>query len=518
MEATQRDIETILNKRWRMEHLYKIKDESKQLVNFKFNDVQEVLWQYCESKNHRGVEAIQDKARKQGVSTYWLLYYLDDTLWVPNTTTAILAHIKPDVQKLFKIVRLAYNTCPNAIKLENGATWRKPSASYDNVNELSFAGINSTIYVALENRGDTINNLHISEAAFITKPERIGATIAAVPDNGRSNITIESTANGVGDWFEETFHECEAGVGAYKALFFGWWQKSLNRITPPKNYVPSEDAQEKARIVKKRYGVTLANDQLFWWDKQKGKLKRLMDQEHPTASEDSFMASGSMVFDAEAVQRIVAKTPVEIREIRIGDDDGKSETFRASIFVKPKPGHTYILGGDPSEGVGGDNSVCEVYDELTMEQVAELVSNRLKPPQMAVAVDNLCRHYNNALAVIERNNHGHAVLDRLKDLYWNIFAMVTFDVKLNKKTKKLGWLTGSNTRDLILDDFEDLVADLAVKINSAIMKSEMLTFITDETGKRQAKSGKHDDTIMASAIALKVARMPRTSFGVFRVN
>jgi len=119
---------------------------------------------------------------------------------------------------------------------------------------------------------------------------------------------------------------------------------------------------------------------------------------------------------------------------------------------------------------------------------------------------------------VERNNHGHLVLDRLKDIYGNIFIRLVLDEKTKKQTRKLGWETNSATRDLILDEFEQLVADLSVKINSAILKSEMLTFVSDDTGRREAKQGKHDDTIIAFAIALKVARMPRTSFDVQRLN
>lgn len=522
MQVTQRDLDTILNKRWRLEHLYKIKTEDARLTQFKFNEDQKVLWNYCEKKGHRGLEAIITKARKKGVSTYWLLYYLDDTLWTPNTTSIILADKEKNLRKLFRIVKLAYNTCPASVKLECGKTWCKPAANYDNVNELTFNGINSTIYIALESRGDTPSNLHVSEAAHIKDVEqRLIPTIAAVPPGGRANVTIESTANGVGDWFEETCSECQAGQGSYDLFFFAWWTKKANYILPLKDYRPSEAALHKASLVLARHGIKLSLGQLCWWESTKRKQRRIMDQENPTVYEDCFLTSAGMVFDGEAMQKIIPRAAIARRPIKVETAEGNTETFYADIFVEPKPGRRYVLGGDPAEGVGGDRSVIEVLDTLTQEQVAELVSDKLKPAQMSVAVDNLGKYYNNAIAAIERNNHGHTVLDRLKDLYGNIFCMVVIDEKTNKKTKKMGWLTtggpGGN-RDLLLDTFEQVVAELSVKINSAILKSEMLTFVTDDTGKREAKQGKHDDTIIAFAIALKVARMPRTSFDVQRLN
>lgn len=522
MQVTQRDLDTILNKRWRMEHLYKIKTEDARLTNLKFNDDQEELWAYCKSKGHRGIEAIITKARKKGVSTYWLIYYLDDTIFVPNTTSIILADKDKNLRKLFRIVKLAYNTCPASVQLECGKVWYKPLANYDNVNELTFNQINSTIYIALESRGDTPTNLHVSEAAHIKDVEqRLIPTIAAVPPGGRANVTIESTANGVGDWFEETCSECQAEIGPYKLFFFAWWTKPTNYILPPKDYQPSEEATHKASLVQARHGFTLSLGQIYWWENTKKKQRRIMDQENPSVFEDCFLTSAGMVFDGEAMQRITARAPIARRPIKVETAEGKSEIFYADIFVEPKPGRRYVLGGDPAEGVGQDRSVIEIVDSLTLEQVAELVSDKLKPAQMAVAVDNLGKYYNNALAVIERNNHGHTVLDRLKDLYGNIFCMVVIDEKTNKKTKKMGWVTtggpGGN-RDLLIDTFEQLVADLSVKINSAILKSEMLTFVTDDTGKREAKQGKHDDTILAFSLALKGARMPRTSFEVQRLN
>lgn len=517
-DFTLREYKTILNRYWRLNNLYKIKTEDKKLVTFKFNEIQELLWQECEALGHRNLNLIIDKYRKGGVTTFWSIYYLDDTLWNPYTTTAIIAHKKDDVQKLFRIVKTAYSSLPARIQDENGLFWSKPKALYDNKNELTFDAIKSTIYVGLENRGDTINNLHISEAAYINNAEdKITTTLGAVPQNGMSNITIESTANGIGDWFNENFTEGEAGTGPYKPIFFGWWQKKANALQAPKSYKPSPEAQTKARMIKDLYGRVLSREQLCWWDTVKKQQKKLMDQNFPTVASDSFLTSSYMVFDTEGVKKINT-IPGKPYEMIVNDKLSGRARYEAKIFVDPKPNRNYIISADPAEGVGGDTSSIQVIDDLTLEQVAEFVSNTIPPAHLAVLVDNLGRKYNMALAVVERNNHGHLVLDRLKDTYGNIYMMQHFDEITQKRTKKLGFLTNAKTRDIVLDEFEDLVSEFSVKINSAILKSEMLTFITDETGKRIAKSGKTDDSIMAFAIGLKVARMPKTSFAVWRLN
>ncbi len=71
---------------------------------------------------------------------------------------------------------------------------------YDNANELYFEGLDSTIYVALEARSDTVHRLHVSEAANIKNAEDVlTATLGAVPDDGI--VSMESTANGMGGLF-----------------------------------------------------------------------------------------------------------------------------------------------------------------------------------------------------------------------------------------------------------------------------------------------------------------------------
>lgn len=439
-----------------------------------------------------------------------------------NVHTTIIAHRDKDVKKLFKIVKLAHRTCPDRIKLADGRIWSKPSANYDNVNELRFDGINSSISVALEVRGDTPNNLHISEAHFIDD-EKITASLGSVPNiKYGSNITIESTGNGIGGFFYDTCEEAQSGRSAYDLMFFPWFTKTENSNPAPSDFIPTpEEALLRSRVLS-FYGVALSNDQLLWWRLTKQEQRRLMGQEFPTFIEDCFLATGMMAFDGERITNMKTEAPKTKRRILVDttDTDGKriKKMFEVSIWEEPKPGRRYVVGGDPSEGTGGDNSVVEVYDAITLTQVAELVSNELKPAQMAFVVDNLGRWYNNAIAAIELNNHGGLVLDRLKDIYKHIYCKILLDEKTQKRTKKMGWLTDSHTRDLMLDEFEELVLQCSITIKSAILKSEMFTFIVNKDGKREAKSGKHDDTIMASAIAIKVARLPRSSFALFGLS
>lgn len=506
----KRDAETIWNKRWRMEHLYPIRTEDRKLRYLRLKDrqIQEELFSIAEKQGFRGLRIVNLKSRKLGVTTFWSLFYLDDTMMTPNTTTCIIAHTKDDVQKIFQIVKTAYARAPRAVRLYSGKEWRKPEAKYDNKNELVFDGINSKIFVALQSRGETINNLHVSEAAHIEKAEeRMAATLEAVPSRELgTNITIETTANGVGGWFHDYWYDAESKQNEFQAVFFPWFSVDKNRANPPSDYMPSPDALEHAKRAGKMYGATLTRDQLYWWDTKRSGLKRLMNQENPGFPDDAFLATGLLVFSEEVLKSIKIKEP--IRTLLNG----------SRIFVEPKQGRRYIIGGDVAEGVGGDRSVAEVIDAVTLEQVAEFVSDAIKPADFANVLADLGKMYNNALIAVERNNHGHTTIEKLRHIYSHLFEMVSFDRKSNLKTRKLGWLTGGHTRDLMLDKLEEVVDDETFVVNSAILKSEMLTFVTNEDGKREAKPGSHDDTVMATAIAVVIACMPKSSYAVYDLN
>jgi hypothetical protein len=101
--------------------------------------------------------------------------------------------------------------------------------------------------------------------------------------------------------------------------------------------------------------------------------------------------------------------------------------------------------------------------------------------------------YNNALLVVERNNHGHGVLANLRAAgYERVFWDNGQD----------GWLTSAVTKPAMI---ENLAAILAIKpelFQSTRLLTECRTFIRRAGGGSGGGSGSHDDCVMAMAIAL----------------
>ena len=174
----------------------------------------------------------------------------------------------------------------------------------------------------------------------------------------------------------------------------------------------------------------------------------------------------------------------------------------------PSADRVYVLGVDVAEGVaGGDNSVIAVLDAETMEQCAEWCG-LLEPYEFADEVVNMASWYNDALTAIEINNHGLAVVNRVRDLgYWNLYNRRQFDTVQRSWVNRLGWQTSVRTKPLLIDHARNVLREGEAVIHSIDLVEEMTTYVLDDAGKANAQTGKHDDRVMAWMIALQCREM-----------
>jgi len=85
------------------------------------------------------------------------------------------------------------------------------------------------------------------------------------------------------------------------------------------------------------------------------------------------------------------------------------------IYLPPKEGRRYVIGADPAEGnPTSDPSAATVLDLLTGEEMA-VIHGRHQITVFADYVAGLAKYYNKAMIMVERNNHGHAVIAWLLD-------------------------------------------------------------------------------------------------------
>ena len=115
----------------------------------------------------------------------------------------------------------------------------------------------------------------------------------------------------------------------------------------------------------------------------------------------------------------------------------------------------------------------------------------------------LGKYYNTALIAIESNFDLHPIkeLQRLK--YRKQYQRETIDKISRKVHPKYGFQTNRVTRPVIIDELKIVVRESIELLNDEATLDEMLTFVVNEKGKPEAMEGKHDDLIMALAIAHK---------------
>lgn len=463
--------ETFLNREWRLNHLYSIVDKQSSLKLFKQNGVQQKI-----SRDPSRRKMIL-KARQFGVSTNGLIEMFDHTITNKNITSCILAHEQDSIKKLFRIVNRAYRFLDPAFKpvLDRGG-----GSKY----EMYFPLLNSRIYCDLESRGDTINWLHVSEAAFIKHPDKLKATLQAVPiDTGR--VAIESTPFGMGNLFYDMWFDPDQ---PYSKLFFPWFIFPEYKIETAKLTLTDkeEDFIEKTL---RNFGVRISESQIAFRRFKQKELGAMFAQEYPEDDNSCFLSSGSAPIDLFKVQAQMADRRKPI-----------SEKGNLIVYKKYEKTSRYVVGVDCAEGVGGDYSVGSVFDARSREQVACL-RGHIKPHQFAQDLFDLCNLFSvsgrpKPLLSVERNNHGHAVL---LELEYNLkYPNLYFH-----KDERAGWLTDKVTRPIMIDTLIDGVETKSVILNDLTTLQECLTLI-DEGGKIQAAVGKHDDCVVASAIAVQM--------------
>ena len=162
----------------------------------------------------------------------------------------------------------------------------------------------------------------------------------------------------------------------------------------------------------------------------------------------------------------------------------------------------YVIGVDTSEGLAtGDNSSVSIINCRDYSLAAHY-SGKIAPDILASYIAEWGKEYNNALAVVESNNHGLLTLTYLKDIYKNIYYRKNQDKMSAEWTEKIGWQTSTRTKPLLIGNLDKaLRSGLKVKCLQTI--DELMTYIIEEDGTTNASEGKKDDSVISLALAVQ---------------
>lgn len=529
-----------------------------RLVPFTLNDAQqELLGASIEASFDTSLEDVTLKCRRLGISTYYCADYLADALVESGHHVRIVAQDPDTVRSLMRAIKEMYEKLRPEIK---------PASKYNSIYDLEFndpaKGVLasrisvSTVVPGQENkgRGDTFTRLHLTEIPFWRGDADAAAT--ALCDAARGGkISYESTAKGVGDFFHRKYIQGKLGDGGVRAHFFPWWWNHNYRmhgariieeggtfylLMPDRRWSSMNAAEREAARISdysldernrlglnlqserdcaieilaylKRHGHLEANAEwhcdevaaALCWRRQQiaRKGERVFRVEYPENDVDPFAQTGGCVFE----ERYLV--------VRAQQRD-------------PEPGHEYVVALDPSMGIdGGDPAAITVIDRHTGEQVWEWCGYR-KQDALGEMCCALSDRYNAAEIVIESNQGEAAIIEVERRgyghrLYRHIDAQTQREISEGRiplhealERARPGLPMTERMKRLIIGMFERAWREGEFKASSPALIEEARTFV--QNGERmEARSGYHDDRIMAAAIGWFVVVNSHVGYAGFR--
>jgi hypothetical protein len=363
----------------------------------------------------------------------------------------------------------------------------------------------------------------VSEYAFwegkgtTSKAMILQGVLQSVPALPNTMVVIESTANGY-DEFKELWDDAVEGISGYTPLFFPWFE--MPEYTMP--YTGFELTAEE-REIRAKHGLT--NDRLEW---RRWCIKtncnndvNVFKQEYPSSPEEAFIITGSPVFDAgKIVARLDALRHTE--PLAVGrfvyrkkgdviDPDSIKWTDNAlgeiRIFECPKERTPYVIGGDTA-GEGSDFFTGICLDAITMKQAATL---RHQYDEDLYAEQMFCLgiHYNGALLSPEINFSIYPVKVLQRMSYPHIYVRMALGDMSEAAESRFGFRTDMVSRPLIIAELTEYVREHTALIGDRVVLREMLDFVRNDKGRPEAREGRHDDLVMAYAIAVHVRQYQR---------
>jgi len=384
------------------------------------------------------------KARQLGLTWLVICYALWLMLFKHGSGVLLFSRRENEAQELLERIKEVHRRLPGFLRAR---------VTVDNAQELRFGEIGSWVrcFPASRHSGRSYSAtlVIVDEADFISdlRPllNAVKPTISA-----RGQLVLVSTADkqNTASHFKQVWHGAVKGANTYTPIFLPW-----------------DSRPDRDRSWYMRQTADFDQDDLH--------------QEYPANPEQALSPR-------QSTKRFMALWLTDCRGGRV------SVKTRLAIpgftaYVKPEKGHQYLVSADPAEGSpNSDPSAAVVLDAASWEEVAVL-HGRFECDIFADYLSQIGTHYNAATIMVERNNHGHAVLLALENCEYEFLYVSPMD-------NKNGWL--SNRRDKILA-VNNAAAALRLgrcRINHEGTLAELAAF---EAGTLKAPSGAHDDLAMA---------------------
>jgi len=313
-----------------------------------------------------------------------------------------------------------------------------------------------------------------------------------------------------------------AGKGEYQYHFVQWWklpEYAIPLLPGEKLKLDAHGEYPAEKFLVRKRGLSLEN--IKWRrskiDEYKGDVDTFY-MNYPMDFEEGWITKEASAFPYGRLTEMRQHLRPPIRRFSItegrlyADDQGLLE-----VWKMPQPGKMYDIGGDVAGGdsstdgtenaKAGDFSAVEVVERGTFEQVAEWRGHVL-PREFGDILAAIGRFYNTAQIAPEINSFGMSTLERLRDIFPNIYLWRKRDGIEIKFTGKFGWMTTYESKNLIVNLTREKLYYRQTIIHSKTLWDEMRNFVRDftPTGMITYKAATgFDDCCMAYMIAVQIS-------------
>lgn len=236
-----------------------VKDKAGVKKYFTFNRAQSYLHErLARQKESTGrVRACILKGRQQGCSTYIQARFFHQIITSRGKKAFILTHDKEATNNLFNMAK-RFNE-----NLEPGLC---PKPNTDNAKELNFKQLDSGYAIGTAGnkavgRSQTVQLFHGSEVAFWAFAEdHSKGILQAISNEPGTEIILESTANGIGNYFHERWLSGMSPDSEYQSIFLPWYWNDEYSHNSENMHLSDEE-----EYLVSQYGKNgLTNDNLSW--------------------------------------------------------------------------------------------------------------------------------------------------------------------------------------------------------------------------------------------------------------
>ena len=362
-------------------------------------------------------------------------------------------------------------------------------------------------------RSRTIHYLHASEVAFWDEAADLMLGLnQTVPNAPHTFIALESTANGIGDYFYDQWNAAVAGDTEYIPLFFPWWKHPDYTGTHIHLSTTLTNPSDDEKLLRK---LGVSDDSIVWrrWAIPNlcgGDIAKF-NQEYPSSPEEAFISTGHNVFPIGPLTRVYEKMngrrgrlhrdATQPNGIRFQPDASGPLTIFSPPSIEDRDWGRYMIGGDPTHTTRGDPAVAQVINRRNYRQVA-IFRGRVDPSTFAEELAKLGAYYNDAMIATESTGPGYATIGALVNMeYPHLWKSRWADKTPGIVATTYGWQTTHKSKEWAIGFLLKIIIDSDLQIHDSTTFTELRDYVSlEHGGYGPASNSGNDDTVMSLAI------------------